>query len=256
MSDQTNVFAEQPEVKEPTQAQQQNQAPDVNSQYADLLNAIKNEQGQPKYDSLPKALEALVHSQQYIPQLKTELQTREQELATLRAELEKRSTVEDVVSRLTAQQDKPQDQGTPPATSGLDEQAVLQLVQKALAQTKQVDQAAQNTAQVQQALTSMYGEKSREVVEQKARELGTTPKELGDLASKNPNLVLALFNAAQKAAPKTTTGSVHLPSSYMPERKPLERPSKSLLSGATSRDQADFMARIKEEVYARHGVNN
>src|SRR5690606_3151116 len=137
MSDQTNVFAEQPEVNESTKAPVNNQAPDANSQYADLLNTIKNEQGQPKYDSLPKALEALVHSQQYIPQLKTELQTREQELATLRAELEKRSTVEDVVSRLTAQQDKPQDQGTPPATSGLDEQAVLQLVQKALGQAKQ-----------------------------------------------------------------------------------------------------------------------
>lgn len=254
MADQPNIFAEQ-EVKPETPVVTE-QAPVVNTDYADLLKSIQNEQGQPKYDSLPKALEGLAHSQQYIPQLKTELQKKDQELATLREELAKRAAVEDVVTRLTAQQREPQEQGTPPKSSGLDEQAVLQLVQQALGQAKQQDQAQLNQAQVQQALSSKFGDKSREVVEQKAKELGTTPAELGQLASRNPAMVLALFNTSAQPNVKPTTGSVNIPSSYMPERAPLERPSKSLLSGATSKEQTEYMRKIKEEVYAKHGITN
>jgi type II secretory pathway pseudopilin PulG len=251
MPDQANVFEDaviapitQEPVKEPSQS----------TPYEDLLKSIQNEQGQQKYDSLPKALEGLQHAQQYIPQLRAELQSKEQELATMRSELEKRSSVEEVVSRLTAQQKDRLGSDTPSVASGLDEQAVLQLVQQALGQAKQQDQAQSNTAQVQQALSSMYGEKSREVVEQKAKELGTTPAELGKLASQNPAMVLALFNAKGSPSVKPTTGSAHLSSTYQTERPALERPVKSLLSGATSKDQAAYMKRIKDEVYAKYNI--
>ena len=249
MADQPNVFADEPVAPVAT-----NPAQAINTDYADLLKSIQNEQGQQKYDSLPKALEGLAHAQQYIPQLKTELQIKEQELATLKAELEKRAAVEDVVTRLTAQQKEHQDQGTPPQSSGLNEEAVLQLVQQALGQAKQQDQAKVNQAQVQQALSAKFGEKSREVVEQKARELGTTPAELGQLASRNPAMVLALFNTSAQPGVKPTTGSINIPPTYTNEYVPLEKPTKSLLSGATSREQKEFMAKVKADTYARLGV--
>lgn len=258
MADQPNIFAEQEQIVEQTQVTPEVASPVQANEanYADLLKSIHNEQGQPKYDSLPKALEGLAHAQQYIPQLKTELQSKEQELTTLREELAKRAAVEDVVTRLTAQQKDQQEQGTPPTSSGLDEQAVLKLVQQALGQAKQQDQSVSNQAQVQQALSSKYGDKSREVVEQKAKELGTTPAELGQLASRNPAMVLALFNTSAQPNVRPTTGSVNIPSSYMPDRAPLERPAKSLLSGATSKDQKAYMQKIKEEVYAKHGITH
>ena len=40
--------------------------------FAHQLFAIKNERGEPKYTSLSTALDALKHSQEYIPQLQTQ----------------------------------------------------------------------------------------------------------------------------------------------------------------------------------------
>jgi len=255
MTDQSNVFADVVAAPAPATLVTP-QAQPTNVDYANLLSNIQNEQGQQKYDSLPKALEGLQHAQTYIPQLKTELQSKEQEIVSLRAELAQRTSVEDVVSRLTAQQKQAPEQGQPPATSGLDQQAVLQLVQQALGQAKQQDQYTSNAAQVQQALSQKFGEKSREMVEQRARELGTTPSELGKLASQNPALVLALFNAQASSSARPTTGSQHIPASYMPTAPVLERPAKSLLSGATSREQTEYMRKIKADVYAKHGITS
>lgn len=254
MPDPANLFEDQPQAtQQPAVAPQTTNTDDP---LANLLGSIKNESGQQKYDSVPKALEGLAHAQQYIPQLKSELVTKDQEIATLREELAKRQTVEDVVSRITAAKEEPLSQGQPPVTSGLTEEAVLQLVQTVLGKQKAHDQASQNTAQVQQALVQRFGEKSREVVDAKAKELGITAQKLGQLASENPQLVLALFNASPSATVKPTTGSQHLPSTYQPPQPKLERPSKSLLSGATSAEQRDFMAKVKADVYARHGVES
>lgn len=254
MSDQTDVFAGQA-VPTATQAPTTGQAaPQPNTtDYSDLLGSIRNEAGNPKYETLPEALKGLAHAQQYIPELKTKLSQQEQEIVNLRAELAKRTEVEEIVSRLTATQSQPQGQGQPPAASGLDEEAVMNLVRQTLASASAADTAKANTAKVQQALTSKFGEKSREVVEAKAKELGMAPQELGQLASKNPSLVLALFNAPAVPGARPTTGSVNIPP-YNQERAALERPSKSLLSGATSKEQAAYMQRVKEEVYAKYNI--
>lgn len=256
MADQPNMFQDEvPAQVTPTQeAAPQNTSVPADDQLANLLTGIKNENGQPKYDSVPKALEGLAHAQAYIPQLKAELSQRDQEIARLREELNKRESVEDVVSRLTATQRENESQGTPPATSGLNEEAVLQLVQKALGQQKAYDQAAQNQAQVQQALTSKFGEKAHEAVKAKASELGISPQKLGQLASESPAMVLALFNTSAQPTVKPTTGSQHIPATYMPEQPKLERPAKSLLSGATSKEQTEFMRKVKADVYAKLGV--
>src|SRR3546814_1766851 len=65
--------------------------------YADLLKSIKNESGEQKYDSIEKALEALGHSQSFIPQIKSQLTEKEQELERVKAELSQRQSVEEVM---------------------------------------------------------------------------------------------------------------------------------------------------------------
>lgn len=235
---------------EPQQTQQQPLQP---QDFGDLLKLVRNEKGEQKYDSIPKALEGLVHAQQFIPQLQTSLQTKEAEIEQLRAELAQRQGLEDVVNRLTAQQPSTV-KDEPPVTSGLDEQAVLNLVKQTLEQNGLQQTAQSNLLKVQDTLSAKYGEKTVEVLEAKAKELGTTRKELGELASRNPSLVLALFNVQASSSAKPTTGSVSIPSSYQPPREELKRPEKSLLSGSTSAEQRDFMRKIKEDVYAKYGV--
>lgn len=224
-------------------------SPDV---FADLLKNIKNETGNQKYDSVPKALEGLAHAQNFIPQLQAQVRQQEEEIRTLREQLAKAATVDDVVQKLAAQQARGQD--NPPAASGLDEQAVMGLVQQALQQTKAQESAQGNVLKVQEVLTAKFGDKAAEVLEAKAKELGTTRADLGKLASQNPQLVLALFGTPAPQGINPTTGSVTIPASYKPPVKELERPEKSLLSGATSKSQAEFMRKIKEQVYAKYNV--
>ncbi|UCW44315.1 hypothetical protein, partial [Pseudomonas phage PPAY] len=65
--------------------------------------------------------------------------------------------------------------------------------------------------------------------------------------------VLALFNASTNSVKLNTATSLNTQLNA-PERQPLQRPEKSLLKGATSKEQAEFMRRIREEVYAQHGI--
>src|SRR3546814_3550269 len=69
----------------------------------------------------------------------------------------------------------------PPITSGLDEQAVMKLVQQTLNQNKQSETIKSNQSKVQEALKAKFGDKAQEAVAAKAAELGVSPSELGDL---------------------------------------------------------------------------
>lgn len=228
-----------------------NNEPNSVDKLADLLKSIKNENGEQKYSSLEKALEALSHSQSFIPQIKSQLTEREQELERVKAELQQRASLEDTVQRLIAK--KAEEDGTPPTVNGLDEQAVMKLVQSTLSQTELERQTKSNMQKVQDVLGSKFGEKAGDMVKQKAAELGTTPEELGKLAAKNPNMVLAYFNTMSPRGSTPTVGSVHIPP--LSDKPKLERPTKSLLSGATSREQLEFLNKIKEHVYAERGID-
>lgn len=223
------------------------------SVYQDLLNGIKNEQGLPKYATLEDALKALQHSQAYIPEVKNQLTRQEQEIARLQAELEQRQSIEDVVSRL-AKPNQPEPVANQPRGSGLDESAVNQLVLNALSQQAAQAVSSQNQAQVEAALKAKYGDKAQEVVKQRASELGLTPQALGELSSKSPQAVLALFNTQGTTGPKPTTSSVNIPPSFNQGNVTLDRPTKSLLTGASMKDQAAFMAKVREEVYKENGI--
>src|SRR3546814_6053049 len=69
----------------------------------------------------------------------------------------------------------------------------MKLVQQTLNQNKQSETIKSNQSKVQEALKAKFGDKAQEAVAAKAAELGVSPSELGDLASKSPAMVLALF---------------------------------------------------------------
>ncbi len=155
--------------------------------FADQLASIKNAEGQPKYGDVNAALTALQHSQDYIPQLQQEKDALAAEVATLKVQIAEATKLEDVVQRLTAQQEPPAATPAP----GLDEAGVLDI----MAKQRQADTRKENMAAVQTALVNQFGDKAQEVLQSKATELGTDLKSLAEMAQASPKLVLSLFGA-------------------------------------------------------------
>lgn len=253
MADQPNVFGEAAPAAN-LETPPQNQV----DKTVTLLASIKNEDGAQKYDSIEKAIEALAHSQAYIPQVKTQLSESEQEIARLKAELSQRESIDEVVKRLTARE--PEVEADRPAANGMTEQTVEALVKRSLEQTlSQRDAQAVyngNVSKVQETLIRQFGspEKAQEVVAAKAAALGTTPAALAQQAGQNPALILELFKA-QGSTPNPTTPGRNM-SLTTPPREPLKRPEKSLLRSAhsTNKNLGDYMKEIQKEVYAKHGI--
>lgn len=221
--------------------------------FATQLMNIRNERGEPKYDSIEKALDALRHSQEYIPQLKTEAERWKEEAERYKAELEKRASVEETISKFTTQRTPEAPSTTTEAPKALDESAVQEMLQRALSEREKKTLAENNIAALTNTLTQKFGDKAKEVLSAKAAELGLPMETVKHLASTSPSAVLAWFNSSSPAssgAPVRST--VTLPSA--PRDEPVKHPGKSLLRGASSKDQAEFMRKIREEVYRKHGI--
>ena len=246
MADQPNAFSQESN-QQATPAQE----PSQQSAFTDQLSMIKNENGEQKYDSVPKALDALAHSQSYIPQLKNEVASKDAEIAALKEELAKREAVGDVVDKLTAQQAQPE---TTPQVSGLNEQEVLNLVQNFSKEQAVAAQKIQNEKSVSDALFTQYGDKTQEVVANKANELGMTVKALKDLSQTSPQAALQLFQASVASGPKATTGSYNIAAQAPREDFDVPPPEKSVLRGASTNEQIDYLRKIRESVYKKYNV--
>lgn len=246
MTDQSAFSQESDQQATPAQ-----QEPSQQSAFADQLSMIKNENGEQKYDSVQKALDALAHSQQYIPQLKSETEAKEAEIAKLREELSKREAVSDVVEKLTAQQAQPE---ATPQVSGMNEQDVINLVQNFSAQQQQEQTKAANEKSVSDALFNQYGDKTQEVVVNKAAELGMTVEALKSLSQTSPQAALQLFGAKAVPATRATTGSINIAAQPAKETLDVPPPEKSLLRGASTNEQIDYLRKVRESVYKKFDV--
>lgn len=247
----TDIFEQKPTTQE---------APEVtNTSSADIfahqLMSIKNERGEPKYNSIETALDALKHSQEYIPQIKSEAERWKAEAERLQAELAQRASIEDTISKFTTQRTPEAPSTTTEAPKALDESAVEAMLQRALTAREQKQLAEQNLSAVSAQLTQKYGEKAKEVLASKAAELGMSMESVKQIASSSPSAVLAWFNTSSPApsgAPVRST--VSLPDT--PRDAELKSPSKSLLRGASSKDQIEFLKKIREEVYRKHDIDS
>lgn len=226
------------------------QTPASPDAFSDKLKEIKNEAGEQKYDSLDKAIEALKHSQEYIPELKSNLSQKDQEIENLKAELQKKAALEEIVEKLTAKQ---AEQTSNPQASGLDEQAVLNLVQGYSAEQEKAKTLAQNEASVSEALFSQFGDKTPEIVAEKAKELGLSVNDLKDLSQRSPKAALNLFKVETAQGAKIADSSVRLPMNKQ-EDYTLEPPEKSLLNGASTKDQVEYLRKVRENVYKKYDV--
>jgi len=167
-----------------------------------LLSEIKNERGEPKYKTLPEALNALRHSQEYIPTLTSQLSQKDAELASARAEAARVAELERVVQELT--QRTPTGSTTP---AGLTAEQIADLVERNMETVKAKDVAKQNTALVAASLQAALGTEAESKYNAKAAELGMSVMELNALTARSPKAVLAMFSVA--SAPVKTGSPTH-----------------------------------------------
>lgn len=227
--------------------------------FADLLGSIKNEQGQPKYKDVQTALEALRHSQEFIPQLKQKSEEQERRLAELAAENEKLKTVEQTLARLTSGEIPLQ--GTPPAAAtpavaGLSAEDVAKLVQTTLSSREAEVVQKTNISKVISKASELYGAEAEKVFYNKAKELGLSQKQVNDLAKEAPDAVFHLFgwNASVKPSFPSSTSSTVNTAGYQPRPQSfLGRNENPVILGASSDELKQENINAKQLVEELHG---
>ena len=236
MSDQT-IFN-----NENKQAETQSQTITNDNPYADLLKGIKNESGEQKYKSVQDALIGLQNAQNYIQTLKTEKSQTEQEVTNLRAAAEKVSELEHVVLEL---QKSNQSQSTP---ATVDENVVRNLVNQAIAQTKQEDISKSNIAKVAEAVKNSFGEKAEEVFYGKAEEVGLSRQAINALAAQSPAAALALLGITQSSGSSTAPvkGTVNTTNLSPNQESLIGRNKVKLEVGASYHELNNEMASAKK----------
>jgi len=255
MSDPTSIFENN--QNQPTQANQNNGGNGTPSNgnppnpLADLLGSIKNDRGEPKYKSVEDALNALKHSQDYIPQLSDKLKQQELELAEAKAAAAKISQLEDTLKTLT--QNTNNQQSSPPAPAGLSSEDVAALVTQTLTRQQQAEVAKTNVSTVVNAVTKAFGEKSEEVFYNKAKELGMSMEDINALAARTPTAALKLLglDGAKPTAPSQSP-SLNT-SAFQPSQETfVGKNAKPSLIGATTSDLREESANSRRMVDELH----
>lgn len=219
--------------------------------FADLLGVVVNDKGEQKYSSVPEAIKGLAHSQEHIRSL-------EAEMATLRTELEKRSSVEEALKQQLTPTQEPVEQ----PQQGLSMEDVNALLE----QREQQKVVKSNTQKVVSAVQEKFGDKAEEVFYGKAQELGMTNEQFNNLAAQSPNAVLAFFNVAAPTSSAVNQSSINT-TGLVPkqdevptfkfngeERIKLESPTSSVLAGASNRELMEEAARHKNAVFKKYGI--
>lgn len=227
--------------------------------WADKLLAITNDDGKPKYENIDKALDALKASQDHIKRLEAENATDKQKMTELTEAANRAAELEETIRTMTTNQNNSNSAEKPQVDNndkgGLSEEKAAELIKKLLNENKQVDAAVQNVKEVNDKLTTKFGDKAPEIIDAKAKELGVTKQQLKELSATSPAMVLALFGGSTNS-PLPTTSSVNTASMKTVVSPDLKRPEKSVLSGtgATDANRAELMRKIKEGVYKRLNV--
>lgn len=169
-----------------------------------LLLSVTNEDGQPKYRTLEDGLNALKHSQEYIPTLKKELEERERVIQELKQQQEQQDLMQKLLEEVNllkqteTQQPVEQPPVVPPASTdqGVD---VSELVAQELARQQRAQTELLNSQRVENELVKRYGdiEKARQAFAARAQSLGMGPQQIADIAKTSPDAALTLLLPAQ-----------------------------------------------------------
>lgn len=188
---------EQVNVEPTTQEAPQQDTPvkafEIPTEVQDLVGEGK------KYKSPEDALKSVPHAQEHI-------KTLEEEMVSLREELAKRRTAEELLDEIKS---GAQTEVTPSAEVNQD--TIEEIVQRRLEQNELQKQAKTNADSVAHKFMSKYGDQAEAVYNQIAKDSGLSVQQLNNLASTSPNVVLKLagIGSSEVQTPSKTTGSIN-----------------------------------------------
>lgn len=251
MPDQGNIFGNTDGTTNPAQntpGGTPGNAPGDN--LATLLGSIKNERGEPKYKTVEEALNALRHSQEFIPTLKNKNEELERKVGELSQSVTKLTELERVVQELT------QNKGTaePTPQAGLSEEQVAELVARTLSKTQQEAIQKTNLQTVADKVKSKFGDKAEEAFYGRAAELGMSREEFNALAARTPKAVLKLVGIEDTASPAPAPSGFRQPAGINTEGltpaqdSALGRNTKRIMLGATTEDLRQETSQAKKLV--------
>jgi len=206
--------------------------------YAELLEAITNQEGKPKYKSVSDALIGAAKAQEHIARL-------EAENAEFRANFTKAKTGEELLKELESER-KRADQPVPKVED--QESMILSVLEKREAALREKG----NREAVLSTLKNKYGDKLESALQSKAEDLGLTVAELGSLAARSPKAVLAYFDAKATGTP-TVKGTVNT-EALQPVQKGPTVP-ENIMWGASTQDRINLLREIRADVEKQLGLN-
>jgi hypothetical protein len=196
----------------------------------DKLKLLLREDGTPKYESVDKAIDALIHSQEHIKKLEEERERERENLSKMQAQEERLRELENTFKSLSEKKTESAPNTT--AREEVDSAKLEDLISKTLADRQVKEATVKNINTVSDILSQKFGDRVIEVVTAKTKELGITVDRLKEMAGESPNLVLTLFNEKPRTSPSSSIeSSVRLP---LNQKQAIERPKldKPLMSGA------------------------
>ena len=158
-----------------------------------------------KYSNVEELAKGAIHGNDYINKL-------EGELADLRGELDKRLTAEEVaqqIKRETQEQQAQLQKARENTTSQLDEESLSKLISNTIEQKDVQKQADSNIQAVDKRMKELYGaDKAKEIVQQKAQQLGVPVDKLAEIAASSPEMFFNSIGISQSQSQPTPTTTV------------------------------------------------
>lgn len=178
-----------------------------------------------KYTSVEDALKSVPHAQKHI-------QTLESELATLKEELTKRRTTEELLDEIKS--------GIQPrenlSTGEFDQDKLMKLVDQTIEYKEQQKSAKQNANSVAAKFTEKYGNNAENAYNTVARESGLTTQQLNSLASNTPSLVLKLAGLDNRPSELLGQQSSTVNTQALNQKGDPSQLSARVKQGATTKD--------------------
>jgi len=180
-----------------------------------------------KYASAEDALRSVPHAQKHI-------QTLEAEMAELKEELSKRKTTQELLDELKSETRQPVENTTQEA--GLNEDAIMSLVNQTLQRNEQTKTAKANADSVAKSFQSKYGSEAETVYNKLAGELGMSTQQLNSLATSSPSVVLRLAGLTDSAPANVAKSSGSVNTESLAQTKPTGEISARVGKGKSTKD--------------------
>lgn len=182
----------------PTPAAQQAQP--IVPTYDTQLSMIVNDTGEQKYKSVDEALKGAVHAQTHIATLTSKL-------AELEKAQDRATTLESVMEAMNTSSETTT--ATPADVAGLDETQVAEMFNNFYNNAEHEKVATANEQNFSSDLTQAFGDKARETMQAKAKELGVDENFVREMARKSPMAAKKLLGLGSSTTTSSMQSSVN-----------------------------------------------